>query len=405
MSRWPRQKKVYMKALVEKIKRRGDSLAGEAKKEVLNKETEEACQKIEAILAKEPALESQAIRKDRALFDKIHQEEFGRLADNERPKRPREYIPPEERKRRYDDSQKRDAEHLQLKVDNPPVLTCGNDLIKQMLEIGKYGMEKHMYPLVQFATNFCIGTRAQELNPKNIRVNGDQSSDVTHFWANANVAGKSVIQTLVLKKPSKQGQPFTTIAITEQDDFETVKSFLTFLMDPRNQDREIYSDPLYFLQKEPCGASADWSRIWPKVTEKFDLARFVESWGYLAMESTPDRKTASRRHFLPCDGRSFVANCIGEKMFDTQSHHNDTVTALLGHKSPAAKLSYMKIVANPRRLTNLKIMKNQNCDIHGVNHGVYLIETNPIQNTDTDPEGDDTLADTAQAPLNQTSEN
>ena len=400
MSRWPRQKKVYMKALVEKIKRRGDSLAGEAKKEVLNKETEEACQKIEAILAKEPALESQAIRKDRALFDKIHQEEFGRLADNERPKRPREYIPPEERKRRYDDSQKRDAEHLQLKVDNPPVLTCGNDLIKQMLEIGKYGMEKHMYPLVQFATNFCIGTRAQELNPKNIRVNGDQSSDVTHFWANANVAGKSVIQTLVLKKPSKQGQPFTTIAITEQDDFETVKSFLTFLMDPRNQDREIYSDPLYFLQKEPCGASADWSRIWPKVTEKFDLARFVESWGYLAMESTPDRKTASRRHFLPCDGRSFVANCIGEKMFDTQSHHNDTVTALLGHKSPAAKLSYMKIVANPRRLTNLKIMKNQNCDIHGVNHGVYLIETNPIQNTDTDPEGD-----TAQAPLNQTSEN
>ena len=400
MSRWPRQKKVYMKGLVEKIKRRGDSLAGEAKKEVLNKETEEACQKIEAILAKEPALESQAIRKDRALFDKIHQEEFGRLADNERPKRPREYIPPEERKRRYDDSQKRDAEHLQLKVDNPPVLTCGNDLIKQMLEIGKYGMEKHMYPLVQFATNFCIGTRAQELNPKNIRVNGDQSSDVTHFWANANVAGKSVIQTLVLKKPSKQGQPFTTIAITEQDDFETVKSFLTFLMDPRNQDREIYSDPLYFLQKEPCGASADWSRIWPKVTEKFDLARFVESWGYLAMESTPDRKTASRRHFLPCDGRSFVANCIGEKMFDTQSHHNDTVTALLGHKSPAAKLSYMKIVANPRRLTNLKIMKNQNCDIHGVNHGVYLIETNPIQNTDTDPEGD-----TAQAPLNQTSEN
>ena len=87
-------------------------------------------------------------------------------------------------------------------------------------------------------------------------------------------------------------------------------------------------------------------------------------------------------------------------MFDTQSHHNDTVTALLGHKSTAAKLSYMKIVANPRRMTNLKIVKNQNSDIHGVNYGVYLTETNPIQNTDTDPEGD-----TAQAPLNQTSEN
>jgi len=347
MSRWPRQKKVYMKDLVEKIKRRCDSLAGETKKEALNNETEKACQKLETILAKEPTLGSQAIRKDRALFDKIHQEEFGRLADAERPKRPREYIPPEERKRRYDESAQRDADHLQLKVDNPPIITCGNDLIKQMLEVGKYG------------------TRAQELNPKNIRVNGDQSSNQTHFWANANVAGKSVIQTLVLKKPSKQGQPFTTIAITEQDDFETVKSFLTFLMDPRNQDREIYSDPLYFLQKEPCGASADWSRIWPKVTEKFDLARFVESWGYLAMESTAERKTASRRHFLPCDGRSFVSNCIGERMFDTQSHHNDTVTALLGHKSSAARLSYMKIVANPRRMTNLKIVKNQNSDIHG----------------------------------------
>jgi len=345
-----------MKDLVEKIKRRCDSLAGETKKEALNNETEKACQKLETILAKEPTLGSQAIRKDRALFDKIHQEEFGRLADAERPKRPREYIPPEERKRRYDESAQRDADHLQLKVDNPPIITCGNDLIKQMLEVGKYG------------------TRAQELNPKNIRVNGDQSSNQTHFWANANVAGKSVIQTLVLKKPSKQGQPFTTIAITEQDDFET--------------DREIYSDPLYFLQKEPCGASADWSRIWPKVTEKFDLARFVESWGYLAMESTAERKTASRRHFLPCDGRSFVSNCIGERMFDTQSHHNDTVTALLGHKSSAARLSYMKIVANPRRMTNLKIVKNQNSDIHGVNYGVYLIETNPIQNTDTDPEGD-----------------
>ena len=400
MSRWPCQKKVHMKKLVDKIKRRGDSLAGEAKKEALDNATKDACQKIEAILAKEPTLGSQAIRKDRALFDKIHQEEFGRLADNERPKRPRDYITPEERKRRYDDSQKRDAEHLQLKMDNPPILTCGNDLIKQMLEIGTYGMEKNMYPLVQFAMNFCIGTRAQELNPKNIRVNGDQSNSETHFWANANVDGTSVIQTLVLKKPSKQGQPFTTIAITEQDDFETVKSFLTFLMDPRNQDREIYSDPLYFLQEEPCGASADWSRIWPKVTEKFDLARFVQSWGYLAMDSTPERKTASRRHFLPSDGRSFVANCIGEKMFDTQSHHNDTVTALLGHKSTAAKLSYMKIVANPRRMTNLKIVKNQNSDIHGVNYGVYLTETNPIQNTDTDPEGD-----TAQAPLNQTSEN
>ena len=387
MSRWPRQKKVYMKDLVEKIKRRCDSLAGETKKEALNNETEKACQKLETILAEEPTLGSQAIRKDRALFDKIHQEEFGRLADNERPKRPREYIPPEERKRRYDESAQRDAAHLQLKVDNPPILTCGNDLIKQMLEVGKYGMEKNMYPLVQFAMNFCVGTRAQELNPCNIRVNGDQSSNQTHFWSNANVDGKSVIQTLVLKKPSKQGHPFTTIVITEQDDFETVKSFLTFLMDPRNQDREIYSDPLFFLQEEPCGASADWSRIWRKVTEKFDLARFVESWGYLAMESTPDRKTAPRRHFLPCDGRSFVANCIGERMFDTQSHHHDTVTALLGHKSTAAKLSYMKIVANPRRMTNLKIMKNQNCDIHGVNYGVYLIETTDSLETES-PEGD-----------------
>ncbi len=399
MSRWPRQKKVYMKDLVEKMKRRSESLAGEAKKEALNNATKKACQEIETILAKTPALESQTISKDRALFDKIHQEEFGRLADAESPKRPRDYISPEERKRRYDESQKRDAEHLQLKVDNPPILTRGNDLIKQMLQVGKYGMEKNMYPLVQFAMNFCVGTRAQELNPKNIRINGDQASNQTHFWANATVDGKSVIQTLVLKKPSKQGQPFTTIAITEQDDFEIVQSFLTFLMDPRNQDREIYSDPLFFLQEEPCGASADWSRIWRKVTEKFDLARFVESWGYLAMESTAERKTAPRRHFLPCDGRSFVANCIGEKMFDTQSHHNDTVTALLGHKSAAAKLSYMKIVANPRHLTNLKIMKNQNCDIYGVNHGVYLIETTDSLETES-PEGD-----VAQALLNQTSGN
>ena len=60
---------------------------------------------------------------------------------------------------------------------------------------------------------------------------------------------------------------------------------------------------------------------------------------------------------------------------------------LLGHKSTAAKLSYMKIVANPRRMTNLKIMKNQNCDIHGVNYGVYLIETTDSLETES-PEGD-----------------
>jgi hypothetical protein len=79
-----------MKKLVDKIKRRGDSLAGQAKKEALDNATKDACQEIETILAKEPALESQTISKDRALFDKIHQEEFGRLADNERPKRPRQ---------------------------------------------------------------------------------------------------------------------------------------------------------------------------------------------------------------------------------------------------------------------------------------------------------------------------
>ena len=54
MSRWPRQKKVYMKDLVEKIKRRCDSLAGETKKEALNNETEKACQKLETIRAEEP---------------------------------------------------------------------------------------------------------------------------------------------------------------------------------------------------------------------------------------------------------------------------------------------------------------------------------------------------------------
>ena len=262
-----------------------------------------------------------------------------------------------------------------------------------MIEIGEDGLTHQMAPLVQYALNFCIATRSQELNPTKVRANGTSSSTDTHFWApddTKDSKGNQVVATFISLLTSKLSNDQGFVPIVEKEDLPKIKRFIEFLQDPRTCDRACYSRIDYYKAKKPCGPykNSEWSRIWPVVFKDYNLAQFIQSWGYLADPPSEDPKTKPRLHLNPSDGRSFGANCINENIFKTEGkqHNTQIVSALLGHSSNTTKLTYLKITTNPTTIPGLRIMVNtdginytKDGEAHCVQGGVYLIEDHEDQ--------------------------